>query len=230
MLRLNLGAGNGSDNLLFQSISKNALLLGSFALITTGLVALTSNATRERIILAHHKALEKALLEIVSKDSHNNNLLKDYIKVNSPLLALKTPEDAFLARQDGTPVAAIIPTLAPEGYGGSISLIVGIQYDGTITGVRIVPPHNETPGLGDKIEIKKSDWLLNFNGKSLTNTKDKAWKVKKDGGEFDQLTGATITPRAVVKAVHNTLKYFDYNKEQLFSHSPSDSETLHLEQ
>ena len=214
--------------MLFQSVSKNALLLGAFALVTTGLVALTSSATRERIILAHHKALEKALLEIVTEESHNNNLLNDYIEVSSPLLALKTPRDAFLARQDGLPVAAIIPAVAPEGYGGSISLIVGIQYDGTITGVRIVPPHNETPGLGDKIEIKKSDWLLNFNGKSLNNTRDKAWKVKKDGGDFDQLTGATITPRAVVKAVHNTLKYFEYNKEQLFSNNPDEAKPSYL--
>ena len=214
--------------MLFQSVSKNALLLGTFALITTGLVALTSSATRERIILAHHKALEKALLEIVAEDSHNNELLNDYIEVSSPLLGLKTSKDAFLARQDGEPVAAIIPAVAPEGYGGSISLIVGIQYDGTITGVRIVPPHNETPGLGDKIEIKKSDWLLGFNGKSLNNTRDKAWKVKKDGGDFDQLTGATITPRAVVKAVHNTLKYFEYNKEQLFSNNPDEAKPSYL--
>lgn len=205
--------------MLVKSISKNALLLGLFAIVTTGLVAFTSTATKEKIIEAQHKALEKALLEILPDGQHDNDLLNDYMEIQHPLLAHKSPQEAFFARKAGRPYAAILPASAPEGYGGSISLIVGIRYDGTITGVRIIPPHSETPGLGDKIEITKSDWILGFNGKSLENISDRGWKVKKDGGEFDQLTGATITPRAVVKSVYNTLKYFDHNKEQLFRES-----------
>jgi len=213
-----LGAVNGSARVL-KSISKNAALLGLFAIVTTGLVAFTSTATKEKIVEAQHQALEKALLEILPDGQHNNDLLNDYMEVHHPLLAHKNPQEAFFARKDGQPYAAILPSNAPEGYGGDISLIVGLRYDGTITGVRVIPPHSETPGLGDKIEIAKSNWILGFNGKSLENTSDKSWKVKKDGGEFDQLTGATITPRAVVKAIHNTLKYFDHNKEQLFRDS-----------
>ena len=205
--------------MLIKSISKNAALLGLFAVITTGLIAFTNTATREKIKEAKHLALEKALFEVLPNGQHNNNLLNDYMEINHPLLAHKSPQEAFFARKDNQPYAAILPANAPEGYGGAISLIIGITYDGTITGVRVIPPHSETPGLGDKIEINKSDWVLGFNGKSLENTSDKSWKVKKDGGEFDQFTGATITPRAIVKAIFNTLKYFEYNKEQLFRDS-----------
>lgn len=205
--------------MLFKSVSKNAALLGLFAVVTTGLVAFTSTATKEKIIEARHQALKKALFELLPNSEHNNDLLNDYMEVNHPLLAHKTPQEAFFARRNGEPYAIILPATAPAGYGGAISLIVGIRYDGTITGVRVIPPHNETPGLGDKIEINKSDWILVFNEKSLQNTPDKQWQVKKDGGNFDALTGATITPRAVVKAVFNTLKYFEHNKERLFRDS-----------
>jgi electron transport complex protein RnfG len=204
---------------LAKSISKNAALLGLFAIVTTGLVALTNTATKEKIIEAKHLALEKALHEVLPDGQYDNNLLNDYMEIHHPLLAHKNPQEAFFARTSGQPYAVILPANAPEGYGGAISIIVGVRYDGTITGVRVVPPHSETPGLGDKIEIAKSDWILGFNGKSLNNTQDGDWKVKKDGGEFDQLTGATITPRAVVKSVYNTLKYFDHNKKQLFRDS-----------
>ncbi|MBL4608061.1 MAG: RnfABCDGE type electron transport complex subunit G, partial [Pseudomonadales bacterium] len=165
--------------MIIKSISKNAALLGFFAVVTTGLVAFTSTATKEKIIEAKHLALEKALQEILPSGEYNNNLLNDYMEVSHPLLAHKSPQEAFFARKDGQPYAAILPANAPEGYGGAISLIVGVKYDGTITGVRVVPPHSETPGLGDKIEIVKSDWILGFNGKSLKNTTDRNWRVKK---------------------------------------------------
>lgn len=207
--------------MLLQSTIKNAALLGLFAVITTGLIAFTNTATKEKIKEAKHIAHGKALLEILPNGQHNNKLLDDHMKINHPLLAHKSAQDAFFARVDGKPHAIIIPASAPEGYGGPIELIVGITYSGTITGVRVIPPHSETPGLGDKVEIVKSDWILGFNGKSLENTADRYWKVKKDGGKFDQLTGATITPRAIVKSVFNTLKYFEHNKEQLFRDSAS---------
>ena len=204
---------------MFKFISKNALLLAAVAAITTGTVALTESTTQASIIKAQHQALKDALFELLPDQQHNNDLLNDYTRIKHPLLALKIPQDAFFALRDNQPLAAIIPATATEGYGGSISMLVGIRYDGTITGVRVVAPHNETPGLGDKIDIDKSDWILGFNGKSLNNPAEQGWKVKKDGGDFDQMTGATITPRAVVKAVYNTLLYFDHNKEQLFRDS-----------
>jgi electron transport complex protein RnfG len=134
--------------------------------------------------------------------------------------------EVYLAKRGGEPVAVILPVLAKEGYTGPIRLIVGIAPDGRILGVRVVE-HKETPGLGDKIDIKKSDWILGFNGRSLGNPDQAGWQVKKDGGEFDALTGATITPRAVVKAVHAALMFFDTHQQQLTLAQPG--QILHLE-
>jgi electron transport complex protein RnfG len=113
---------------------------------------------------------------------------------------------------------------APEGYGGAIELLVGVNANGEITGVRVVPPHNETPGLGDKIETKKSDWIYSFDGKSLTNPKPEGWAVKKDGGDFDSFTGATITPRAVVDAVYNALAWYQANRSTLYQQPAAPAE------
>jgi len=116
----------------------------------------------------------------------------------------------------GEPVALVIEALAPDGYSGTIRLLVGINIDGSLGGVRVVA-HRETPGLGDAIEEERSDWILGFTGKSLQDPPLQKWAVKKDGGAFDQLTGATITPRAVVKAVRQALLYYRDQKDALFA-------------
>ena len=113
--------------------------------------------------------------------------------------------------------------MAPDGYSGNIHLLVAIKYDGTLAGVRVVN-HKETPGLGDAVEAERSNWILGFTGKSLTNPGKKGWAVKRDGGQFDQFTGATITPRAVVKAVYKTLEYYQQHKTQLFSDTGSQKQ------
>lgn len=205
--------------MLFQSISKNSLMLGVFAIVTSGVVAFTSASTATLRAEAKQQALEKALNEIVDQAHYSNDLLANRVAVSSPLLGLKKPKDAYLAWKGSQPYAAILPAIAPEGYGGALEMIVGVHYDGTLAGVRIVPPHNETPGLGDKVDIKKSPWILGFNGHSLGNPAEAGWQVKKDGGDFDQFTGATITPRAVVKGVHKALQYFQLNKDTLFSNA-----------
>jgi len=210
------------------SVRRNAVALSIFALITVGVVALTHVNTREPIKKAKQAALEKSLYELIPRDNHTNNMLEDVAWVKSPLLASKRKKKVYLARLNGAPYAAILQVTAPEGYGGKIQLLTGIYYDGTLAGVRMVPPHNETPGLGDSIELKKSDWILGFNNKSLVNPGKNGWQVKKDGGEFDQFTGATITPRAVVRAVHNALTYFDHNKDFLFN-QVQESESLKQE-
>ncbi|MDB0047709.1 RnfABCDGE type electron transport complex subunit G, partial [Porticoccaceae bacterium] len=110
--------------------------------------------------------------------------------------------------------AAIIPAVTPDGYSGAISMIIGVNFNGSVAGVRVVD-HRETPGLGDKVDLKKSDWILSFNGKSLVNPQASGWTVKKEGGDYDQFTGATITPRAVVKQVLKTLQYFEDDRERL---------------
>lgn len=203
--------------MLGQSITKNSLILGLFALVTAGIVAATFQGTKERITLEEKRAAEKALLEIIPANRHDNDMLTSVVEVPSEHLSqlgLNGAAEIHVALMDNSPVAVIIPTVAPDGYSGEIKMIVGINSDGSVAGVRVLS-HRETPGLGDKVEIRKSNWILSFEGKSLGNPALEKWRVKKDGGEFDQFTGATITPRAVVNAVRNTLEYFDQNRDYL---------------
>lgn len=193
-----------------------ALILGLFAVAGTGLVALTHDGTAERIAENERQSLLRSLHQIISPDSHDNDIYTDTIEVSDPLLGTNQPVMVYRARLGKQPVAAVIASIAPDGYAGTIKLLVGINYDGTVAGVRVVS-HKETPGLGDAIEAERSDWILGFNGHSLRETKDERWKVKKDGGIFDQFSGATITPRAIVAAVHNTLRYYQNNREALFA-------------
>lgn len=195
--------------MLGASISKNSLLLAVFALIAAGGLALTNEGTRERIQKAERAAQQKALFEIVPRSRHDNDLLLDTLPVPENawhLLGLKKGGEIHIARQNGQVVAMIIPAVAPDGYSGDIRMIVGINRDGSVAGVRVLA-HNETPGLGDKVDLKKSDWILSFNGKSLAAPAPADWAVKKDGGDFDQFTGATITPRAVVNQVRRVLEF-----------------------
>lgn len=192
------------------------LILGLFAVAGTGLVALTYDGTAERIAENEREYLLRSLHQIIPPDSHNNDIYTDVIQVRDPLLGTSQSVAVYRARRDKEPVAAVLASVAPDGYGGAIKLLVGINYDGTIAGVRVVS-HKETPGLGDAIEAERSPWILGFNGHSLGDPDEKGWKVKKDGGVFDQFSGATITPRAVVKAVANTLRYFKSHRKALFT-------------
>ena len=134
--------------------------------------------------------------------------------VNSPLLGTDADMPVYMATLNGQPSAMAIEAIAPDGYNGAIKIIVGIKQDGTISGTRILS-HQETPGLGDKIDLRISDWVLGFTGKALTEENQADWKVRKDGGQFDQFTGATITPRAVVKAVKKTAEYINTHRDQI---------------
>ncbi len=198
-----------------ESIGKNGVLLGLFAVVTTALIAVTWLGTRDRIEANQREYQARALLEVVAADRHNNSMLDDTFEVaDTELLALRKPKQGYIARRDGTPVAVILPVTTREGYTGDIDLIVGINIDGTISGVRILQ-HRETPGLGDKVDYRKSRWVDGFIGKSLFNPQPELWKVKKDKGVFDQFTGATITPRAVIRAVRQTLEYYDANSAEI---------------
>ena len=208
------------------SIGKNSLLLGAFALVTAGVLAGTYQATREQFVDAERQAAAAALLEIIPRDQHDNDLLSDTLPVPQDALdtlGLRQSEAIHLARQDGRVEAVIVPAIAPDGYSGAIRMIVGVQRDGQIAGVRVLT-HNETPGLGDKVDLKKSDWILGFRGRSLGNPSKEDWRVKKDGGAFDQFTGATITPRAVTAAVRRTLQYFDAHRDQLLGKVAADQQ------
>ncbi|MCR4511592.1 electron transport complex subunit RsxG [Pseudomonas sp. GLN_6] len=195
---------------------KNSLVLGLFAIVTVGLVAVLQQATAGRIANAEREAQVRALSEILPQGSYDNHLLDNSIQLHDPLLGSKSPQTAYIALKDGQPSAVILRATAPDGYSGAIHLLIGIHADGRLAGVRVLG-HRETPGLGDKIELAKSAWIRSFDGKSLSNPGEDGWAVKKDRGEFDQFAGATITPRAVVKAVHKALQYFDAHQEQLFA-------------
>lgn len=200
-----------------ESVTKNALLLAAFSLATTAIIASTYLGTKNAIAENIRKAEEKALLEIVPRSRHNNSMLEDsYMLSNVESLGLREAKKAYVAKQDNVPVAVIIPATARGGYSGDIDLIVGINTDGSLAGVRIIS-HRETPGLGDKVDYNKSKWVDSFIGKSLNNPVIGQWKVKKDKGAFDQFTGATITPRAVVKTVKQSLEYFETNRAALLN-------------
>lgn len=208
--------------MIFSSVSKNSLLLGAFALVTTALLAFTAELTKDRIAKAEREAQQKALFEIIPRARHTNDILTETIKVPESAwdgLGLKRGGDIFVARHTDETIAVIIPAVAPDGYGGDIRMIVGINADGTIAGVRIID-HHETPGLGDKIELNKNPWILAFNGKSLAEPPTTRWKVKKDGGDFDQFAGATITPRAVVNQIRRVLEFIDAHHDELFVKKP----------
>lgn len=199
-----------------RSMLKNSLVLGLFAAITVAVVAITQQSTESRILQAEQAAQIRALGEILPAQSYDNALLDNVITLNEPLLGHRTETPAYLATRAGQPAAVILQANAPDGYSGTISLLIGIMADGTLSGVRVIQ-HKETPGLGDRIELTKSPWIKSFDGKSLRNPAERGWAVKKDQGDFDQFAGATITPRAVVSAVHKALQYFDQHHTELFA-------------
>lgn len=214
-------------NELLVSIRRNAVGLGLFAIVTAGAIAAAQVGTHDTIEHNMRMAEARALNEIVPADQYNNDLLTDVITINSQynqqlLGPLPEGSQIHIARNDGVPRTLILPVVAPDGYTMEIGMLVGINVDGTIAGVRVVS-HRETPGLGDKIELKKSGWVLAFAGKSLADPGDDKWAVRKDGGVFDQFTGATITPRAVTAAVKHALMFFDLHKTQLLDAAAAHS-------
>lgn len=194
----------------------SGIMLALFAVIGTSLVAITFEGTKKQIAINEKESLLRSLNAVLPHDKHDNDLYHDSIEVQDDKLLGKKPITVYRARQQGKPVAALFSTSAPDGYGGPIKLLIGIYTDGSLAGVRVIN-HKETPGLGDEIELEKSDWILSFEQKSLGNPEKKGWGVKRDGGIFDQFTGATITPRAIVKAVKNTLLFFKQSQEILFT-------------
>ena len=213
-----------SSNTQTKNILITAFLLMLFAMLGGALVGLTFIQTEDDIKHNEKITLLRKLNNIIPAESYDNDLLLDTISIKpSSLLSTKEESLAYRARKNNKNIAVVFSSIAANGYNGSIYLLVGINADGELAGVRVVK-HRETPGLGDPVSITHSNWILGFDNKSLSNPDEKGWKVKRDGGEFDQFTGATITPRAVVKAVHNALLYFDQNQNMLFSIAPDKKE------
>ena len=201
------------------SMLRNSLALALFALLTAAILATTESITEPRIVAAERAAEQRALLELVPATMHDNDMLADTYPIPEqhwPLLGLNKGGVAHLASRDGKPVAVILPAVSKSGYSGDISMIIGLTPSGELLGVRVTS-HRETPGLGDKVELKKSPWILSFNGQSLAKLARSEWTVKKDGGAFEQFTGATITPRAVIGQVLAGLDYFALERAALLA-------------
>ena len=200
----------------FTAMRKAGLSLAIFALISAVFVAVTHQLTKDKIIENQAMLLMLALNEVVSTDRYDNDLANSKIILKSQDTGFAKDTHIYLATLKGVPSTAIFEVTTLKGYSGAITLLVGINAkDHTLSGVRIVE-HKETPGLGDKMETRKTNWVLAFNGKSLNNPSMSGWQVKKDGGDFDQFTGATITPRAIVNAVKTTLIYAQNNMDNIF--------------
>ncbi|EIC9814261.1 MULTISPECIES: electron transport complex subunit RsxG [Vibrio] len=201
---------------MLTAIRKNGLTLAIFACATTGLVALTQYLTKDQIKEQEQKQLLSVLNQVIPENMHDNALTQACTMVTSPDLGTLRAMPAYLATKNGEPTAIAIESIAPDGYNGEIKVITGIDNQGNILGTRVLN-HQETPGLGDKIDLRVTDWILSFTGKQVTESNWNSWKVRKDGGDFDQFTGATITPRAVVKVVRNTVNYVNQSREDILS-------------
>ena len=252
-----------------ESLAKNGLMLGAFAVVTTALIALTFFGTEDKIEQQKQKKLLSVLNEVVPSEFHDNALYANCTEVNAPELGNKKAHKIYRATLNGKPSALVLEATAPNGYSGDIDIVVGVEVSGPVStgssqdvntdslnsesenvnvtalalsdtpaptnathqdesgphtktinmkvlGVRVIE-HKETPGLGDKIELAVSNWITTFSGKSFSPDNLAPWQVKNDGGEFDQFTGATITPRAVVGAVRDALLYAQANHSVLFN-------------
>ena len=202
---------------LWRYMFKTSWLLAAFCIVGTGAVGLTYNITYQQVTANARTTLLNRLNALIPPSQRDNDIDQDSIQLTAPeYLGSRKPLTAYRARLRGQPVAAVFEVVAPDGYSGAIHLLVAIYYEGIIAGVRVLS-HKETPGLGDYIEESRSAWIFNFDGHSLADPNRAGWNVKKDGGIFDQVTGATITPRAVVKAVYKCLQYFNANRAQIFA-------------
>lgn len=192
-------------------------ILAGFALIASVLLGMTQCSTEGTIQQRLDEDLVKSLEEVIPAELHDNDLLLDTLSIPSSEFNIGTKETMVYIAKKSTQVTAVSFKLtAPDGYSGAINMIMGIDRDGNILGVRVLN-HKETPGLGDKIELSKSNWILSFIGRSLDNLTPAQWGVKKDGGEFDQFAGATITPRKSVQAIYRGLQFFKAHKNQLIN-------------
>ena len=173
--------------------------------------------TAARIAAQEHAAELAAIASVLPADRYDNDPMSDRITlVDADAFGTNAPVPVLRARLHGAPSALVLEAVAPNGYSGPIRLVIGAQVDGTVLGVRVLE-HHETPGLGDAIEAAKSDWITRFTGKSLEHPTPDRWAVKKDGGDFDQLSGATVTPRALIAAVKRVLEYVKLHQDELFA-------------
>ncbi|MCE1183796.1 MAG: electron transport complex subunit RsxG [Rhodocyclales bacterium] len=202
--------------------ARTAAILFIFVIIFTGLLSAAYQWTKPALEASAAEEKMKLIDEVLPRSEYDNALLQESQSLPpTPELGLSEASTIYLARKAGLPVAAVFEAVAPDGYAGKVRLIIALRADGQVAGVRVTQ-HKETPGLGDYVEVKKDKnkarpWITQFNGMALAQVPDKEWKVKKDGGRVDYYAGATVTPRAVSKAVFKAVKWFDGQRDQLFS-------------
>lgn len=195
----------------------SALALVACASVLAAILAFVADRTRDQVNRNAQAWIQQRLDTLVPAQVHDNDLLTDRIQVVAPaILGIAAPVTVYRARLRSQPVAAVLQTMTPDGYQGPIELLVAIHYDGTLIGVQVIR-HQETPGLGDAFENTDAHWLARFRGLSLLNPPQQRWSVRSDGGDFDAFTGATITPRAIVKATRRALEYYQSDRERIFS-------------
>ena len=199
------------------SIGLSGTVLALFAAITSVAIGWTYLGTKAQINLEVRRAEARQLLEIFPPGTHDNDIVDDVFEVaaETALLGIRETRQGYHVRQGNKVIGVILPATARDGYSGDIRALIGVRLDGSVEGVRVVA-HRETPGLGDKVDLRKSDWILDFNERSLTNPVLSGWNVEKEGGVFDQFTGATVTPRAVILATRRALEYATLNAATLF--------------
>jgi electron transport complex protein RnfG len=200
-----------------RRVAGTLLVLMLLAAASLALQAFVAARTAARIDANARAFAMRQLDEIVAPGTYDNALASDVIVVrDEELLGGPGPRTIYRAYADTEPVAAVISTVAPDGYSGRIALLVGVLADGRIAGVRVTA-HRETRGLGDRIELRHSDWITRFDGRSLRDPPPARWAVRANGGEFDQFTGATVTPQAVVEAARDALIYFGAHRDEIFA-------------
>ena len=199
------------------SIAVNFAGLTVAAAITSIAVSWVYCSTKAQIEYQVRREQANKIFELFPEYEHDNRVIDDTFTVESetPLLRTREAEEGYRVRKTGAVVGVILPATARDGYSGDIRTLVGIRLDGSISGVRVVS-HHETLGLGDLVDLRRSDWVRGFDNRSLTDPPPIGWNVKKNGGVFDQFTGATITPRAVIHATRRALEYANLHKVSLF--------------
>jgi electron transport complex protein RnfG len=203
---------------------KTGATLAVMAAICTALVAATHRITRERIAANRKAQLEQSLAPALSDLVYDSGVTESRLIIPpTDELPGAGPVVVYRVFAGDDPVAALFVVTARDGFSGPIRILVGASKDGSVTGVRILE-HHETPGLGDKIDQKRSDWVYQFDGRSIGDPPAERWAIHEDGGDFDQLTGASITPRAVIKAIRDTLLYYDAHREEIFKLPATEDE------
>lgn len=196
---------------------KTAITMIAFAFVGTAMLAYVFEITRAPIAASEKEARLALFKQILPENTYDNDLLQESVTIApNELLGNHVPSAANIAKLNNKLAGVVLEAIAHDGYSGDIKLLIAIRADGSISGVRVLA-HKETPGLGDYIDVARGNWIKLFNNESLAKTPAKQWQVKKDGGKFDYMVGATITPRAVVKAVLKAVEFFESNKKTLFA-------------